>query len=338
MSERDQLVLLRFANRNGKLRLVKQLLRISPQLEQMKLDGTTWLHDAATSGNVKLVEFWLDRGHDVNQNIPGYSKTDGLNTPLHHAANTAVTRCLLSHGANINAWSRYGGTPLHGAVVTKDPSQAKLLLEHGADASIEDRDGRTPMALAEYLHRTSVERPLRAANAALVGKKPPKQRVPRSQRSIDLRRDVTRITKALLKALRRFARQHADELVTAISIAVSGIEGYAIVAIDNKPYISPWDATFHEYDTQVFKHWRYGWELSEDGMTLTDADGKLVRWSREVSDRTFERPFFSAAIAALQLAEKQGAFERVNRAAALTLGVQAPLGGHARAWKAKRPR
>src|SRR6478735_968391 len=92
------------ASNSGNLEAVRALLQAHPELEQMKpfYRGTTWLHSAAESGNIDLVEFWLQRGWDVNTNDPGCTPEDGAFIPLHCAKDAAMTRHLLSRGALVN--------------------------------------------------------------------------------------------------------------------------------------------------------------------------------------------------------------------------------------------
>ena len=76
-------------------------------------------------------------------------------TPLHSAvaddtgqAAKEIVRMLLAAGADPNARSASGGTPLHTAAFTGDVVMVRLLVAAGADPSIEDEKGRTPLDLA----------------------------------------------------------------------------------------------------------------------------------------------------------------------------------------------
>jgi ankyrin repeat protein len=58
-------------------------------------------------------------------------------------------KVLVNHGANVNAQSSDGTTPLIAATALGDDGQAaKWLLEHGASTKIHDLDGVTPLHLA----------------------------------------------------------------------------------------------------------------------------------------------------------------------------------------------
>ena len=73
-------------------------------------------------------------------------------TPLHRASSGGkleAMRCLLDHGANINARAVDGRTPLHCAIMYSNVQAARFLLERGADVNACDNDGNTPSHLAE---------------------------------------------------------------------------------------------------------------------------------------------------------------------------------------------
>src|SRR5215813_2848487 len=113
------------AHNTGDINAARALLQAHPELERTApLRGGTWLHCAAESGSIALVELWLERGWDVNLNSPGGPADDGLFTALHMAKDAAMTRYLLSRGAFVNACHRELGTPLHYAVSKAfEPSQ-----------------------------------------------------------------------------------------------------------------------------------------------------------------------------------------------------------------------
>ena len=94
--------------------------------------GHTPLHDAASKGNLAIVEVLVAAGADVN------------------ARNPAVIRTLVTAGADVNARSKYDGTPLHWAAqFSNDPAVIEVLLEAGADADVLDTRGKTPWDYAQ---------------------------------------------------------------------------------------------------------------------------------------------------------------------------------------------
>jgi ankyrin repeat protein len=349
MKPDEAVVAMSQAHESGDVATARDLLATRPDLERLAPDST-WLHRAAEAGQVALIDFWLGRGWDVNHNLYD-SKSDGEATPLHDAKDAATTRHLLSRGARVNAWSRYAGTPLHCAVVgavevsqrgrrRESPDsladQIRVLLEAGADPALADFDGLTPLALAVQLRRKTAEKALRAAGAPEKGRRPPKQ--PSKAPAIDLRRDSRRIASTLTKAIKQFARESADRPLTGLYLAVSGIEGYAMVAFDVSGESNPWDASHSEYARVEFPKWRDAYGLSATGVRITEIDGTALNWPKPVGDAEFEKPFFRACVAVLEQAQASKAFEPLARASSFAVGVEATLGEDGRVWQPGTPR
>jgi len=337
------------AHEQGDVDAVKELLAAWPTIERMPPDST-WLHRAAEAGQIGLIDFWLDRGWDVNYN-QHTSKSDGESTPLHSAKDAATTRHLLARGARVNAWCRYAGTPLHSAVVgavevsqrgrrRESPAslgdQIGVLLQAGADPALADFEGSTPLALAVELGRKTAEKVLREAGAPEKGQRPPRR--PSTAPAIDLGKDSKRIATALTRAIQKFARKPADRPLTGLFLAVSGIEGYAMVAFDVNGESNPWDASHSEYARVEFPKWRDAYTLSSTGVRITEVNGKTRHWADSVGDAEFEKPFFRAAVAVLEEAHSAGAFEPLDRTAGFVVGVEATLGEDGRVWRPGKPR
>jgi len=118
--------------------------------------------------------------------LKGGAKVDSLDgnleTPLFRAVHSicadqadtdSVVALLLDHGANPNAKSTDGWTPLFWAVQRNNLLVAKLLLQKGADSAIADQDGKTPLSLAvEKKNRKMIELLLGPKDAADTATKP----------------------------------------------------------------------------------------------------------------------------------------------------------------------
>jgi len=71
-------------------------------------------------------------------------------------------RMLLDKGADPNAKSQSGSTPLHTVAFTGDRASLDLLLEHGADRAIKNNDGKTAKDIATERGNEDVARILAA--------------------------------------------------------------------------------------------------------------------------------------------------------------------------------
>ena len=136
-------------------------------------DGGGPPHAAALGGHAGVVRLLLDRGLGVNEagradgmtpspTLPcavicaswkyfcngvrtSTSLTPGGNSPLLHAAMRGrihAARLLLESGANVNAASKHGWTPLMAAAWEGDASVVAELLKHGADATLVNSERR----------------------------------------------------------------------------------------------------------------------------------------------------------------------------------------------------
>jgi ankyrin repeat protein len=86
---------------------------------------------------------------------PTHASLQGGFTPLHSAVATdaggvdiEIVRMLLDRGADPNAKSQSGSTPLHTVAFTGDRASLDLLLKHGADPAVKNNDRKTPADLA----------------------------------------------------------------------------------------------------------------------------------------------------------------------------------------------
>ena len=68
--------------------------------------------------------------------------------------NIGAVKQHLAAGTDVNAWDKYGSTPLHKAALKGHKEIAELLIAKGADVNAKIEDGKTPLDLAIHLKRT----------------------------------------------------------------------------------------------------------------------------------------------------------------------------------------
>ncbi|MEZ4621143.1 MAG: sigma-70 family RNA polymerase sigma factor [Caldilineaceae bacterium] len=142
----------------GELSLVQSLIEQDPALINFGTDdasgGWSPLWAAAFWQRKETVEYLLAKGADVN------ATTRHGETPLHGAVkgtDQAIVEHLLLKGVNMNAQANNGMTALHQAAWQRSIEIVTLLLAHGADTQLLDNNGLTPLQLALTEEGTSVE-------------------------------------------------------------------------------------------------------------------------------------------------------------------------------------
>ncbi len=103
--------------------------------------GSTALMHAASSGSVAIMQTLIEAGSDVN------AKNTRAATALHWAAGDAAkVKLLLLNGANVDAKTVEGRTPLFAVATMADGAAAmRHLLEAGADVNAVTLAGTTPL-------------------------------------------------------------------------------------------------------------------------------------------------------------------------------------------------
>jgi ankyrin repeat protein len=98
-------------------------------------------HDAARSGDLKILRQLLTTGVDPNQSGEG-----GM-TPLHYAASAGhyeAGQLLLENGADIDSRDAEGATPLYFAAYFGKTEMAVVLLNHGVNPNAGNQANYTP--------------------------------------------------------------------------------------------------------------------------------------------------------------------------------------------------
>ncbi|HEX9048880.1 MAG TPA: ankyrin repeat domain-containing protein [Verrucomicrobiae bacterium] len=139
---------------------IEKLLQSSPDLvNKCDKSGNTLLSKAAVQGQVKVVNYLLDHGADVNAGWPAlYQAT--------RTGNRAMVELLLQRGADVNQNAEYGRTALTVAAEEGFISILELLLANKANPNVTDnRNGQTPLWLAMYKGHDKCVKLLLAAGA-----------------------------------------------------------------------------------------------------------------------------------------------------------------------------
>lgn len=134
--------------RKGDLNGVREALNSGADINAQER-GRTALHNAAQYGHIKVCDFLMDNGLDVD--VHG---ADGM-TPLFCAissytggSNLKCCEFLLSSGADVNTADASGITPLHHAAAWGSNDVCQMLMQHGADVNAADITGNTPLHVA----------------------------------------------------------------------------------------------------------------------------------------------------------------------------------------------
>ena len=115
----------------------KLLIAAGANVKATNRYGVSALVEAATIGDIAMIEALLKAGADPN------STYGGGETPLMLVARTGnlnAVKLLLDRGANVNGADEFKGyTPLMFAATENQPDVAKMLIDHGASVNAPSR-------------------------------------------------------------------------------------------------------------------------------------------------------------------------------------------------------
>jgi len=121
--------------------------------------------DAVISGNIPVLQQYIDMGMDVNLR---HRKNENL-SPLHIAAqhdNMEIVRILIENKAKIDTKDDQKGTPLHDAAYYgRDGGVVEFLISRRADIHVRTINQRTPLHIAAWNRNIPGTRALLAARA-----------------------------------------------------------------------------------------------------------------------------------------------------------------------------
>ncbi|NGX56661.1 MAG: Actin-binding protein [Candidatus Anoxychlamydiales bacterium] len=173
------------SSKTGSLDLSKYFFHLYPSTINNK-DETSLssLHFAVMSGHLKVAQFLIKSGADVNSvNNKGIS-------PLYIAAikrNDQVVELLLRCGANTNLANNKGNTPLHLATLMGHQKVIELLIKYKANINAVNNEGFTPLQLAKEKKSLSLDHFLLVA---LFGAKQPLKNAELSKKNPTSRKET----------------------------------------------------------------------------------------------------------------------------------------------------
>jgi ankyrin repeat protein len=127
--------------------LVRLLLRSGADVMHRSLGGSTPLHKAAQCAAHDAAAVLLEAGAQAE------ARDRGGETPLHEAAfqqypRSGMVKLLVGHGAHVDCRDNYGATPLYQAARADNLVMASDLLDRGADVNAATDSGETPLMAA----------------------------------------------------------------------------------------------------------------------------------------------------------------------------------------------
>ena len=122
---------------------IKLLIESDPsRINEKDEGGNSLLHIAVRKKDIKLVQYLVSKGADVN------IRNNNNDTPLQIAVffeNVEILTLLVSNGANLNVTDFLGRTPLHDTVNREHFQNTKYLISKGAEINTQDVRSKSPL-------------------------------------------------------------------------------------------------------------------------------------------------------------------------------------------------
>lgn len=141
---------LHLAAKRNDLKAIEILLAAGadPNLEAKTRLKELPIHQAMVADRIDtdVISVFLKNGNDVN--APLTNGATPLFMSLYRKENSEASLFLIDRGADINAQTRLGTTPLHRAISTNNQQVATVLVTKGAEVNVTNDEGETPLYLA----------------------------------------------------------------------------------------------------------------------------------------------------------------------------------------------
>lgn len=206
----------------GNIPLLELFVERGADIHRTNTFGETALLHAAWRGQAAAVKWLLARGAKPNREGAEWSA-------LHYAAfagHGEATQLLLERGADINARSPNGSTPLMMAIHEGHDEMAGYLIKRGADRKVRNERGDAALDWAVKYNRTTIAKLIGSADelaaAAALAKNVP---VPHSQWEPDSVEELLRIRR-LLEA-RGMSLNVIDQRINALRTRLAAQSGAA---------------------------------------------------------------------------------------------------------------
>lgn len=152
------------AVRDGRARKVAALIRSGANVNTEDKKGWTPLILAADNKNLEIVQMLLNARADVKATVKTNHWT-ALFAAVGYDEDADLVRLLIFAGADLNAQTFDGWTPLMRAIYTTCPKIVRLLIDSRANMNLRNGDGDTALTIARQYHHDDMVPLLTAAGA-----------------------------------------------------------------------------------------------------------------------------------------------------------------------------